>query len=113
MGKTWEHFGRWFEANEQRFYCGHFDEKQIAFAAYCEGQRSITAKLRKLIEAVAWRDECLATVLWFEWPTASLTDQRRKASAEVVATENKARADYQAVLKAIIEEFAPAKEIRK
>ena len=63
------------------------------------------AKMRKLSEAAAWRDECFATILWFEWTTVSLTDQRRKANDEIIATESKARADYQAALKAIIEEF--------
>jgi len=72
------------------------------------------AKLRELAESALWWDECLAAAPWFELPAVStFTDQRDEADAEFAATKNKAKADYRAALEAIIEEFAPAKEVRK
>lgn len=32
-------FTEWFEANEKRFAHGQFDEKQIAYSAWLEGQK--------------------------------------------------------------------------
>lgn len=31
-------FEKWYKQNERRFHCGHFDEKQIAYSAWIEGQ---------------------------------------------------------------------------
>jgi len=32
-------FNKWYKNNERTFYCGHYDEKQIAFAAWLEGKK--------------------------------------------------------------------------
>ncbi|RKY05766.1 MAG: hypothetical protein DRP66_10200 [Planctomycetota bacterium] len=62
------------------------------------------AKMRKLSEAAAWRDECNAIASWFELPSIStLTDQWDDADAEFANTKSKAEADYQAALKAAME----------
>lgn len=31
-------FEEWYQQNERRFHCGHFDEKQIAYSAWIEGR---------------------------------------------------------------------------
>lgn len=35
-----ELFDKWYEENQRRFHCGQFDEKQIAYSAYLEGQNA-------------------------------------------------------------------------
>jgi hypothetical protein len=46
----YNHFLKWYKTNESRFYCGQFDERQIALSAFYEGQKHTEARLRALIE---------------------------------------------------------------
>lgn len=40
------HFDKWYELEELRFHCGHFDDRQIARSAFHEGGKFVLELLK-------------------------------------------------------------------
>jgi len=45
LDKDYLRFSRWWEESQRGFYCGQLDERQIAHAAWIEGQKEIKKQM--------------------------------------------------------------------